>query len=88
MSVNRLKWIASLLVGLISVLAKGSPLGLQVEGDRLVLSKASYSKWQGTVLPCVPETVHEWIVSYLDDLPNFVCDSEESRSEMFIGIGY
>ena len=67
MSVNRLKWIAPLIVGLISVLAKGSPQGLQVEGDRLVLSKASYSKWQGTVLPGVPETVRKWIVSYLDE---------------------
>ena len=85
MSVNRLKWIAPLLVGLISVLAKGSPQSLQVEGDRLVLPKASYSKWQGTVIPGVPETMREWIVSYLDELPNFVCDYKESTSEMFRG---
>ena len=83
MSVNRLKWIAPLLVGLISVLAKGSPQSLQVEGDRLVLPKASYSKWQGTVIPGVPETMREWIGSYLEELPNFVCDYKESRSEMF-----
>ena len=85
MSVNRLKWIAPLLVGLISVLAKGSPQSLQVEGDRLVLPKASYSKWQGTVIPGVPETMREWITTYLDELPNFVCDYKEIRSEMFRG---
>ena len=85
MSVNRLKWIAPLLVGLISVLAKGSPQSLQVEGDRLVLPKASYSKWQGTVIPGVPETMREWITTYLEELPNFVCDYKEIRSEMFRG---
>ena len=65
-------------------LAQGNSQSL-VEGERRTLPKASYSKWQGTVIPGVPETMREWIVSYLDELPNFVCDYKESTSEMFRG---
>ena len=29
--------------------------------------------------------LRDWIVSYVEDLPNFVCDYEETRSDLFMG---
>ena len=52
------------------------PQGLQVEGDRLDLPKIHNSQYQDGK---TPRALRQWIASYVEDLPNFVCDYTEKE---------
>ena len=56
-------------------LAQGNSQSL-VEGERRTLPKASYSGWQDSKMP---RELREWITTWSQDLPNFICDYTETE---------
>ena len=55
--------------------------GLNADGDRLTLPKASRSQWSSSQWSAsqMPRELREWIAAYLEDLPNFICDYTEAQ---------
>ena len=56
-----------------------------IERERRILPRASYAQHQEYLYREFPGDLRQWITTYLDELPNFVCDYKESTSEMFRG---
>ena len=58
-----------------------APQGLNADGDRLTLPKATYSEWSSSQWRAsqMPRELREWITAYFEDLPNFICDYTETR---------
>ena len=54
---------------------------LGVEGDQLTLSKTSYAQHQEYLYREFPGDLRRWITTYLEELPNFICDYTEHHYE-------
>ena len=60
-----------------------APQGLNADGDRLTLPKASRSQWSSSQWSAsqMPRELREWMTAHVDDMPNFVCDYTERTWE-------
>ena len=58
-------------------LAQGNSQSLGIEGERLILPRASYAQHQNKLYAKIPRKLRQGITTYLTDLPNFVCDYTE-----------